>query len=81
MPLAPPAVPLPPPQFRDDQWFVVLKDIVDRLNLGVLQGNGSPAGVVVANVGTLYRRLDGGASTTLYIKEAGNGTAAGWRAV
>lgn len=80
MSLHPPAVPLPPPQFRDDQWFVVLKDIIDRLNLGVLQGNGSPAGVVVANRGTLYRRLDGGVNTSLYVKESGDGTSAGWAA-
>lgn len=78
MSLAPAAVALPPPQFRDEQWFVTLKDIVDRLNLGVLQGNGSPAGVVVANVGTLYRRLDGGAGSTLYVKEGNSGTSAGW---
>lgn len=78
MSLAPAAVKLAPPQFRDEQWFVTLKDIVDRINLGMLQGIGSPAGVVVADVGTLYRRLDGGAGTTLYVKESGNGTAAGW---
>lgn len=78
MSLNPAAVKLPPPQFRDEQWFVTLKDIVDRLNLGVLQGNGSPAGVVIASVGTLYRRLDGGAGTTLYVKEANSGSASGW---
>lgn len=36
-----------------------------------LSGTGSPEGVVVANVGTLYTRTDGGASTTLYVKESG----------
>lgn len=45
---------------------------------GVLSGNGSPETVVVATVGTLYRRLDGGASTTLYVKESGAGTNTGW---
>lgn len=76
MSLNPPAIPLPPPRLRDEQWFVTLKDVVDRLNLGVLQGDGSPAGVVVADVGTLYRRLDGAPS--LWVKESGNGTALGW---
>lgn len=43
----------------------------------VLSGTGSPLGVVVAPVGTLYLRTDGGAGTTLYVKESGTGTA-GW---
>ncbi len=44
----------------------------------IRSGNGSPLNVVVANIGTLYRRLDGGANTTLYVKESGNGLATGW---
>lgn len=43
-------------------------------------GTGSPEGVITAPVGSLYRRTDGGASTTLYIKESGT-AATGWRAV
>lgn len=43
-------------------------------------GTGSPETVVTAPVGTLYLRTDGGASTTLYIKETGT-AATGWRAV
>ena len=78
MSLTPEPVALPPPHLRNPQWFVELKNIVDRLNRGLLQGTGSPAGVVVADVGTLYRRLDGGASTVLYVKESGSGTSAGW---
>lgn len=38
----------------------------------VLQGAGSPEGAVVAPVGTLYLRSDGGAGTTLYVKESGD---------
>lgn len=38
---------------------------------------GSPEGVVSAGIGTLYRRLDGGAGTTLYVKESGTGST-GW---
>lgn len=44
------------------------------------RGDGSPEGVVVAPVGTAYLRTDGGAGTTLYVKESGTGNT-GWRAV
>ena len=40
-------------------------------------GTGSPEGVVTASVGSLYTRTDGGASTTLYVKESGSGNT-GW---
>jgi hypothetical protein len=40
-------------------------------------GIGSPEGVVVAAVGSLYTRTDGGAGTTLYVKESGTGNT-GW---
>lgn len=50
-------------------------------DLRVKFGTGSPAAVVVADRGTIYMRTDGGASTTMYIKESGDGTSAGWRAV
>jgi hypothetical protein len=43
----------------------------------VLAGTGSPEGVVTAPVGSLYLRSDGGAATTLYVKESGAG-AVGW---
>lgn len=42
-----------------------------------LVGSGSPAGVVSAPVGSLYLRTDGGANTTIYVKESGTGTS-GW---
>lgn len=41
------------------------------------RGAGSPQGVVVAPVGTLYLRTDGGAASTLYVKESGTGNS-GW---
>lgn len=41
-------------------------------------GNGSPEGVVTANIGSIYLRKDGGAGTVLYVKEANNGAATGW---
>jgi hypothetical protein len=49
-------------------------------NGNVIQwGTGSPEGVVSAYVGSLYLRLDGGASTTLYVKQSGTGNT-GWAA-
>jgi hypothetical protein len=41
-------------------------------------GSGSPNSNVTANIGSVYRRTDGGASTTLYVKESGSGTNTGW---
>ncbi len=43
----------------------------------VTSGSGSPEGVVTAPVGSLYTRTDGGAGTTLYVKESGSGNT-GW---
>lgn len=40
-------------------------------------GAGTPEGVVTAPVGSLYTRTDGGAGTTLYVKESGAGNT-GW---
>lgn len=48
-----------------------------QLQEGVLVGDGSPENVVVAPVGTLYRRRDGGVGTCLYVKESGVGDS-GW---
>lgn len=40
-------------------------------------GSGSPEGVLAASVGSTYRRTDGGASTSFYVKESGTGNT-GW---
>lgn len=40
-------------------------------------GVGTPEGAVVAPIGSLYTRTDGGAATTLYVKETGVGNT-GW---
>lgn len=40
-------------------------------------GAGTPEGAVTAPVGSLFTRTDGGASTTLYVKESGTGNT-GW---
>lgn len=57
-----------------------LTNVTSALYLGatlILTGTGSPAGVVVANPGSLFLRTDGGAGTTLYVKETLT-TSAGW---
>lgn len=43
----------------------------------ITQGSGTPEGNVTAPVGSLYLRTDGGAGTSLYVKESGSGTT-GW---
>ncbi len=50
-----------------------LSDLGGRL----VSGSGTPEGAVTAPVGTLFTRTDGGASTTLYVKESGTGNT-GW---
>jgi len=40
-------------------------------------GSGTPEGAVAAGVGSVFHRTDGGAGTTLYIKESGTGNT-GW---
>jgi hypothetical protein len=40
-------------------------------------GAGSPEGVVTGAVGSVYHRTDGGANTSLYVKESGTGNT-GW---
>jgi hypothetical protein len=44
-------------------------------------GTGSPAGTVIANVGSTYHNLSGGGSTTTYNKISGSGASTGWSAV
>lgn len=46
-------------------------------NTSIRTGSGSPETVVTAGVGSIYLRTDGGAGTTLYVKESGTGNT-GW---
>ena len=55
-------------------WFEI------KTSRDIERGQGSPEGVISARVGTLYQRTDGGAGTTLYVKESGTGNT-GWKAV
>jgi hypothetical protein len=42
------------------------------------EGFGTPEGNVVARRGSRYRRIDGGAATAFYVKEANDTTSVGW---
>lgn len=56
--------------------------IASRVLLGqlpIMSGTGTPEGSETADVGSLYLRTDGGAGTTLYVKESGTGNT-GWAA-
>lgn len=57
--------------------FDLIVGRLDTVEGLVRSGTGSPEGVVTAPVGTLYLRSDGGANTTLYVKESGSGNS-GW---
>lgn len=50
------------------------------VDAGILAGFGAPEGNVAAKVGAIYRRRDGGATTTLYVKTSGGAGATGWTA-
>ncbi len=43
----------------------------------IRNGTGTPESAITGNVGDLFRRTDGGAGTTLYVKESGTGNT-GW---
>lgn len=47
--------------------------------LTISTGSGSPEGSVAASIGSIYLRTDGGAGTSLYVKESGTGNT-GWAA-
>lgn len=70
-----PLKPFVSPPKEDRDWQRWLRESYD---LRLKFGTGSPLNVVVADIGTLYMRTDGGAGTTLYVKEAGNGLSTGW---
>jgi sporulation protein YlmC with PRC-barrel domain len=47
-------------------------------DLGIRRGTGDPNTVVLGSVGDIWIRTDGGAVTTLYVKESGTSTNTGW---
>ena len=60
----------------NEKWGVTRAKINGILGFWY-SGAGSPEGVVSAPVGSLYSRTDGGAGTSLYVKESGTGNT-GW---
>lgn len=52
-------------------------ELADTVRL--IAGSGSPEGAVTAKIGSIYMRTDGGAVTSLYVKESGTGNT-GWAA-
>lgn len=57
--------------------FILPKSIDADLLKRIYTGVGTPEGVVVATTGCLYLRQDGGAGTSLYVKETATGNT-GW---
>jgi hypothetical protein len=66
------AVQMPKTDREFQKWCAETHD------LRVLRGTGTPLNNVVADRGTLFLRSDGGANTTLYVKESGDGLSTGW---
>ena len=56
---------------RVDKLYVNASTVV------ITSGSGTPEGVVTGNVGSLYLRTNGGAGTSIYVKETGTGNT-GW---
>ena len=52
--------------------------ILNRIRRYVKIGTGAPNGVVKASIGAIYHRKDGGANTSIYVKESGTNTNTGW---
>jgi len=61
------------------RWSTTYTDLLRLGSSEVLfrSGSGTPEAFVTAPVGSIYTRTDGGASTTLYVKESGTGNT-GW---
>lgn len=62
-----------------NRMFRLLFDRIpgDLETVGDFSGYGIPEEVITAGIGSTYRQLDGGADTTLYVKESGTGNT-GW---
>lgn len=57
--------------------FSVVTSSMQLGSILIISGSGSPEGVVLAPVGSLYLRTDGSAGNTMYVKEVGVGNT-GW---
>lgn len=52
-------------------------NVTEVAGVQIHYGSGTPEGAVTAEAGSLFLRTDGGASTSLYVKESGSGNT-GW---
>lgn len=59
------------------EWCGEVQRVIASLPT-ITTGANSPNGVIAGVVGDLRTRTNGGAVTTLYVKESGAGTTAGW---
>jgi hypothetical protein len=59
---------------------VTVQKIIYTGNVIELFGSGSPEGVVTADISSVYHRTNGGAGTSIYVKESGTGNT-GWTPV
>lgn len=67
-------------KLADDSGFCGLRAEYFRIQTTdayIRAGTGSPEGVLTAGIGSIYQRIDGGAGTSLYVKESGTGNT-GW---
>jgi hypothetical protein len=66
-----------PPRNHFNWLFNNIHLWIDFLDEFVKVGSGSPEGVITGDIGNIYLNTDGGAGTTLYVKESGAGNT-GW---
>ncbi|HEY4096156.1 MAG TPA: hypothetical protein VGM33_11615 [Baekduia sp.] len=57
---------------------MAIDDLVRQLQGHWRWGTGDPEGVVAAPVGVVWLREDGGAGSTMYVKESGGSGPSGW---
>lgn len=65
---------------RLKQFLTLKLSEIDSSLATVFQGTGTPESAIVAPVGSVYLRTNGGAASTLYVKESGTGST-GWVAM
>lgn len=63
-------------------FFLIIPSIISVNNEAnyMWWGTGDPEGARTGSVGSIFLRTDGGAGTTLYVKESGTNTVNGWAA-
>ena len=57
--------------------FLFDKITANGEEVDITMGYGTPEATITKKIGSIYMRLDGGANTSVYIKESGTGSS-GW---